>query len=126
MKLHLRNKLIFVNADITYQGNTVTIPDVLVDTGAAASIFDADYVVLIGIRPQIGDILYEVRGVGGSEAVYARHVDSVQVAERRIDNFEIEIGGMDYGYGIHGILGLDFLIAVNAIIDLQQMEIKFG
>lgn len=35
----------------------------------------------------------------------------------------IEVGVMDYGFDINGILGMDFLIETGAIIDLARMEI---
>jgi len=31
---------------------------------------------------------------------------------------------MDYGFPIDGILGMDFLTSVGAIIDLDMMEIR--
>lgn len=38
-------------------------------------------------------------------------------------DFTIEVGVMDYGLAINGILGMDFLIETGAIIDLARMEI---
>lgn len=40
--------------------------------------------------------------------VFTRSVDYVQVGERQLSRFEIEIGGLDYGFGIDGILGRIF------------------
>ncbi len=40
--------------------------------------------------------------------------------------FVIEIGGMDYGFDIQGILGMDFLTTAGAKIDLEKMEIEFS
>lgn len=37
-------------------------------------------------------------------------------------NFEIEIGGMDYGIDI---LGMDFLVSAGAKLDLEKLEITF-
>ena len=42
-----------------------------------------------------------------------------------IKQLEIEIGGMDYGFNIQGILGMDFLISAGAKIDLKKLEIEF-
>jgi hypothetical protein len=38
---------------------------------------------------------------------------------------EIEVGGLDYGFELGGILGMDFLLASGARIDLQQLTIEF-
>ncbi len=43
----------------------------------------------------------------------------------RLPHFKIEIGGMDYGFEINGILGMDFLIRAKAIINLPEMKIDF-
>jgi len=44
----------------------------------------------------------------------------------RVFHFEIEIGGMDYGFEINGILGMDFIIRAKAIINLAEMRIDFA
>ena len=31
---------------------------------------------------------------------------------------------MDYGFDINGIIGMDFLKEINAVIDLDKMEIQ--
>ena len=40
-----------------------------------------------------------------------------------LKNFEIEIGAMDYGFVIDGIVGINFLHQVGACIDLARLEI---
>ena len=102
------------------------IPHVLVDTGSAATLLAADIVAALGIVPLPEDILHTLRGVGGTEVVFTRRLDSLQVGEHRLTNFEIEVGGMDYGFEMHGILGMDFLIQGGAIINLREMTITFA
>ena len=41
-----------------------------------------------------------------------------------VNRFEVEIGAMDYGYNIDGIIGVDFLMQVGAMIDLANLEIR--
>jgi hypothetical protein len=38
----------------------------------------------------------------------------------------VEIGEMDYGFEIGGILGLDFLRAAGVVIDLGKLSIDFA
>jgi hypothetical protein len=45
------------------------------------------------------------------------------VGELQVSDFQIEVGSMDYGFDIDGIIGMDFLIQVEAIIDLARLEI---
>ncbi len=40
-----------------------------------------------------------------------------------VHDFEIDVGAMDYGFDIEGIIGMDFLIEVGAVIDLGSGEI---
>ena len=102
------------------------IPHVLVDTGSAATLLASDIVAALGIVPLPEDILHTLRGVGGTEVVFTRRPDSLQVGEHRLTNFEIEVGGMDYGFEMHGILGMDFLIQAGAIINMHEMTITFA
>lgn len=126
MPLTLRDNLPFTTVTVTYQGTTVDIPHVLVDTGSAATLLAADIVAAIGIVPLPQDILHTLRGVGGTEVVFTRRLDSLQVGEPRLTNFEIEVGGMDYGFEMHGILGMDFLTLAGTIINLREMTIAFA
>ena len=57
--------------------------------------------------------------------MFSRRVDYVQVDQCQLDNFELEIGGMDYGYDINGILGVDFLTRAGAVINLKEMIVDF-
>jgi predicted aspartyl protease len=99
------------------------VPEVLIDTGSARTILAADVVAEIGITPAPDDVLFAIRGVGGSEVVFSRVVDAVQVGERQLRSFEIEVGGMDYGFGIVGILGMDFLRQAGAVMDLAELTL---
>jgi len=79
----------------------------------------------VGIVPQAEDTLHTIYGVGGSEVVFTRKVDMLSVGTYTIRHFEVEVGGMDYGFDIQGILGMDFLIAAGAQINLKEMKIEF-
>ena len=125
MQLTLRDSLPFTLMTIAYRDAVIEIPNVLIDTGSATTIVAADMVSAIDLVPSPQDTLYTIRGVGGAEVVFARHVDYLQVGERHIANFEIEVGGMDYGFDMHGILGMDFLLRTGALIKLRQMRVDF-
>jgi len=125
MQLLLKDELPFTTVKISYDGASIKINNVLVDTGSASTIFAADIMATVNIIPEPDDKLFAIRGVGGSETVFSREIDFVQIGERRLDQFEIEIGGMDYGFEINGILGMDFLVSVGAIINLHEFRIDF-
>ncbi len=125
MQLILKDDLPFVAVQVAYQGRTIIVPDMLVDTGSACTALAADVVANIGIVPAPADPLRRVRGIGGTEVVFVRRVAYLQADHRRLHDFEIEVGGLDYGLGLNGILGMDFLKAAGAKIDLAQMTIEF-
>lgn len=102
MQLLLKDKLPFITVMISYKGEVIEIDNVLVDTGSASTIFAADLLSGISVTPEPDDKLYAIRGAGGSETVFSREMDFVQVGEQQSGRFEIEIGGMDYGLEVSG------------------------
>ncbi len=126
MRLLLRDNLPFVSINVKHQGKNIKIKNVLVDTGSGGTILAADVLSKIDIVPQADDSLHTISGVGGSEVVFTRKIDELKVGTFSIKKFEIEIGGMDYGFDIQGILGVDFLISAGAKIDLEKLEIEFA
>jgi hypothetical protein len=125
MQLTLKDNLPFTTVRIAYQGIAIDISDVLIDTGSASTILSADMVASIQIVPSPQDTLHMIRGIGGIEAVFTRCIDYFQLGEYNLPNFEIEVGGMDYGFKINGILGMDFLKRARVIINLNDMRIEF-
>ena len=125
MQLRLKDNLPYVTVTVGYRGEVAKVTDVLVDTGSASTILAADSLVDIGVEPLPDDVLHTIRGIGGVEVVYLRQVDFLEVGASKVADFEIEVGGMDYGFEIRGILGMDFLQVAGAIIDLRAIQIHF-
>lgn len=69
---------------------------------------------------------YEALAAAKLSLSFIRRVDSLQMGERSLPDFEIEVGGMDYGFEISGILGMDFLLQAGTIINLHGMRIVFA
>jgi predicted aspartyl protease len=125
VRLTFRHDLAFVTATLTYNGVSIKIAYVLVDTGAASTIINADLAADAGVYVSPSDTLRRLRGVGGHEHVFTRSVDRLAIGEHGVDAFEVEVGEMDYGFEIGGILGMDFLRSAHAVIDLGQNTINF-
>ena len=79
MQLTLRSNLPFTTVKVTYQGVELEISDVLVDCGSAATILATDMLASIGILPSSQDLIRSIRGVGGTETVFERQIDRLQV-----------------------------------------------
>ena len=123
MKIRLRDGLPYVTASLAYQGQQLSFRNVLLDTGSVGAIFSTDRVLTIGLTYEPDDRVHRIRGVGGTEFVFTKRVDCLVVGELQVNDFQIEVGAMDYGFDIDGIIGLDFLIQVGAIIDLAKLEV---
>jgi predicted aspartyl protease len=124
VKLTLRDGLPFIEASIEYQGKSLTIRDVLVDTGSAGSVFSADAVEKINLVYEPQDRVQRVQGVGGAEFVFTKRIDRLAIGTVGVDEFDIAVGSVDYGFNINGIIGMNWLIAVQAIVDLSNLVLR--
>ena len=41
----------------------------------------------------------------------------------RVEDFKIEVGAMEYGFTIDGILGMDFLLHARAVVDIGKRQV---
>jgi predicted aspartyl protease len=123
MKICLQDGLPYVTISLVYKSQQLKIENVLIDTGSCGTIFSIDKVLEIGLEYETDDIVYRIRGIGGSEFVFIKKVDSLSLGELSVDDFEIEIGAMEYGFDLDGIIGMDFIEKVKAIIDFSRLEI---
>ena len=78
---------------------------------------------MVGQVPESEDVVDSIRGVGGIEYVYAKNFDLIYFDDVSLDNFQVEIGSMDYGMEIDSILGFDFIQAAGLIIDSAKLRV---
>ncbi len=123
MNIRIEEGLPFVTISLFHRQRQIELEQVIVDTGSAGTIFKYSKVKSIGIQQDAEDDAHRISGVGGKEFVFTKRLDGITLGEATVPNFEVEIGTMDYGFSIDGILGLDFLSEVGAIIDLKKFEI---
>jgi hypothetical protein len=126
MKIHIHDGLAYASGSLAYQGKELKLQYVVVDTGSTGSVFSSDLLESVGLVAELRDRIRQVRGVGGIEYVFTRQIDRLTIDGLEVENFEIEVGAMDYGFEVEGIVGLDFLLQTGAIIDLAQLEIRKG
>lgn len=118
--LKIEDGLLLSSITITHKGQTLHLERVLIDTGSGGTIISTDKASSIGILPEEHDTIYRVRGVGGSEFVYSKNLDQLSIGSLTVREFETEIGAMNYGFELDGIIGLDFLLKTKAVIDLDN------
>ena len=124
MRIQVQDGLPYVTVTLQYRGQQLDLANVLLDTGSAGTLFATDQVLAVGLQYEAHDPVHRIRGVGGAEFVFIKRIDRLSVGELQVSDFDIEVGAMDYGFAIDGIIGTDFLLQVGAIIDLSRLEIR--
>lgn len=125
MKLEYRDGLLFTAIEIVYKGKSKVIENVVVDTGAAGSIISPDAVEEIGIYAELNDKIMEYYGVGGSTHIaFIKTIEKIKIGTENINNIEIDFGLIDQSGEINGLIGLDILMEVGAVIDLNKLIIE--
>ncbi|HHW35811.1 MAG TPA: hypothetical protein GXX18_00685 [Bacillales bacterium] len=115
----------FVEATVTFRGQSMKLENVLIDTGSAGTIFNVNKLEEIGVKPEADDITQTIQGVGGLEFVYTKKINQISITQDiKINNFRIELGSMDYGLEIDGIIGYDFMKEVGIVIDLKDLYLS--
>ncbi len=125
MKYQVCYNLPFICIHLRHGNARLEIPNILIDTGSATSILSADMLDATGISPEPADRLRKVSGIGGCEVVYERTIDFISIDSCEISECLVQIGSMNYGFEINGILGMDFLKQSKAGIDIEAEEIYF-
>jgi predicted aspartyl protease len=124
MRIRLRDGLPFVAATVEYRSRRAFLENALLDTGSAGTVFAIDRLQTIGLEYEPEDRVRRIRGIGGAEFVFSKRVDRLALGKLAIQAFEIEVGAMDYGFEIDGIIGMDFLTAIGAVIDLARLDMR--
>jgi predicted aspartyl protease len=123
-KLIIEDGLLLTELELIFKGQLLHLQRVLVDTGSGSTVISTDLAESIGIIAEENDMIYRISGVGGSEFVYSKTVDSVRIGDMQTENFGLEIGAMNYGFDLDGIIGLDLLQQLKAIIYLDELTLQ--
>ncbi|MGE6576840.1 retropepsin-like aspartic protease [Paenibacillus xylanexedens] len=124
MKISEVYGLPFISIKLEFRGEVLQLEKVLLDTGSASTLLNADVVREVGMVPEENDLVEIIRGVGGIEYVYTKSLDSITVDGTTINDFQVEIGNMDYGLEIDGILGFNFMKQTGVVINANLMELS--
>lgn len=117
------NGLAFVAVVLHANNQNLLIEKVLLDTGAAASVFRTDDLATIDVVPERKDRLRFMSGIGGREPVIEKQIEKIEVGNLVLTPFVMQLGAIDYGFAINGILGMDFLLKTGTVINIRQLTI---
>ncbi|KXH87533.1 retropepsin-like aspartic protease [Sporosarcina sp. HYO08] len=121
MKIAFDGQLITTTLIVTYQGKTMQIDDVIIDTGSSHTVFSPDVLENIGVTYENGDTIYEAYGIGGTVPFYTKIMDEIQIDEFIAKEIEIDVGVLPKDH--NGLLGLDILLTFNFILDLDRLKL---
>lgn len=123
MRIDLIDNLLQTSMTIYYKGRSMTIDNLVIDTGAAHSLLSSDIASQIDIKFVNGDKLVRSFGIGGDDYSFRKQVDRIQLGSLVLNDVSIDFGifheDIDH---INGLIGLDILKSGDMIIDLKQMK----
>ena len=121
MNIEFRDGLLFTSIQITYNGVSKVIDNMVIDTGCARTLIVSEVVEEINIRVEADDELIVCQGIGGTEVSFVKHIDLIKLENIEFKNKDIDFSNIDYE-GINGLIGLDLLIEAGIIIDLDKLK----
>ncbi|MCF8567739.1 aspartyl protease family protein [Alicyclobacillus tolerans] len=116
----LSNGLLVAPIEITYNGITHIVKDVVIDTGAVRSILHVDAVEPLDINPSPTDPISRMYGIGGDDFSFRKQMEQVVFAGVALDDMMLDFGRIE---GINGLIGLDILQRGKFIIDLESLKV---
>ena len=122
--LEFKYGLPFCNIEVIHNNKRLKLNNVLIDTGSGGTLLKMDRIEEIDITIDMNDSIETIQGVGGSEFVYKKIIDKIKFGNVYNRDVKVEIGIMDYGFEIDGIIGIDFLKQIGAVIDLEKMKVS--
>ncbi|MGH4118036.1 retropepsin-like aspartic protease [Clostridium sp.] len=120
MDIYFYNGLICTSVIIHYNGNTKTINNVVIDTGAVESILSSKVVHEIGIKVSSTDKNAVTRGAGGAKMrCFYKTIDEIEIGSVVFQDIKMDFGNIDPSGEINGLIGLDLLKSLHAVIDVD-------
>lgn len=126
MAIDLRDGLLFTSLQLTYKGKKGFIKNVVIDTGASHSVFSPDSVKELGLEFEDHDQIVTSFGVGGKQYAFVKMVDKVEFGPFKVSGCNIDFSVIDLAGRVNGLLGLDLLLQVGAVIDIKNMLLYEG
>jgi predicted aspartyl protease len=119
MNVYIYDMLICTDLTVTFNGKSKVLKNVVIDTGAAQSILNSACVEDLGIVPSTSDKILKTKGIGGEMKFFYRHIDEIKIGNDVLLNMEIDFGNIDPKGEIMGLIGLDLLNRLRAVIDVE-------
>lgn len=121
-EIEYKDGLIYTFIKLTHENNTVIVDNVIIDTGAFHTIITTDFLEELGAEFSNEDKLIEATGYGGATSYAVRkEIDGIMCGDIELSNFKIDFGEIDPNERVNGLLGLDFLMKAELVLDLVNL-----
>ena len=124
MNIRFQDGLLFTSIQIFFRGSTKVIENIVIDTGSAETIISPDAVEDIGIFAEMDDSVNSFYGVGGGlHNFFSKKVEKIKLGHVSLKEVKLDFGVIDPKGNINGLLGLDLLMMLGAVIDLKRLSL---
>ncbi|NLP50202.1 retropepsin-like aspartic protease [Bacillus sp. RO1] len=125
MNFQMEEYLPLVSVEIQYEGQTKVFKNVLLDTGCSSTILDTDLCEDIGLMLDLENaVTRKMYGIGGTEICIEQKVKGMTIGKFSLMDFTIQLGDVREMHGFDGILGSDFFLAYQMVIDYENMKVR--
>lgn len=96
VKIQLKNGLLYTSIKLSHEGKSITVNDVIIDTGAFHTIISPDFLEELQAEFTDDDILIEAYGYGGASSYAVRkRIDNIECEDIKLSDFKIDFGEID-------------------------------
>jgi len=122
-KLEYRDGLLYTSVELSHEGKSIVIENVIVDTGAFHTIIAPQFLEDLDVGFSEDDELVKAFGYGGTVSYSVRKkIDTTKCGDIGLENIKLDFGEIDPNEIVNGLLGLDFLKGSGIIIDLVELS----
>lgn len=108
---------------IKHEGKNIIINDVIIDTGAFHTIISPNFLEELQAKFADDDMLIEAYGYGGASSYAVRkRIDTISCGDITLSDFKIDFGEIDPDEKVNGLLGLDFFMKAQIVLDIAELN----
>lgn len=123
VKIELKNGLLYTSIELKHEGKNIIVNDVIIDTGAFHTIISPNFLEELQAEFADDDMLIEAYGYGGASSYAVRkRIDTISCDDITLSDFKIDFGEIDPDEKVNGLLGLDFFMKSQIVLDIAELN----
>lgn len=123
VKIELKNGLLYTSIELKHEGKNIIVNDVIIDTGAFHTIISPNFLEELQAEFADDDMLIEAYGYGGASSYAVRkRIDTISCDDITLSDFKIDFGEIDPDEKVNWLLGLDFFMKAQIVLDIAELN----